>query len=86
MPKLPQRDRLDQAKGREWEAVGVCLTGTEKAALASGLDPLNSNHRILYVALTRARSTIVDDHVRRQHPTPAMHDHREGHGSPRPTK
>ncbi|MEV4201350.1 UvrD-helicase domain-containing protein [Micromonospora globbae] len=50
---------VHQAKGREWEAVGVCLTGTEKAALASGLDPLNSNHRILYVALTRAKSTIV---------------------------
>ncbi|WP_092555697.1 ATP-binding domain-containing protein [Actinoplanes derwentensis] len=50
---------VHQAKGREWDAVGVRLTDTEQAALQIGLDPLNSNHRIIYVALTRATSTVV---------------------------
>ncbi|MEU4157874.1 3'-5' exonuclease [Actinoplanes sp. NPDC026670] len=50
---------VHQAKGCEWDAVGVCLTATQRAALASGLDPANSNHRIIYVALTRAKSTVV---------------------------
>ncbi|MFD6679970.1 3'-5' exonuclease [Micromonospora parva] len=50
---------VHQAKGCEWDAVGVCLTVREKATLLTGLDPLNSNHRILSVALTRATSTIV---------------------------
>ncbi|WP_412535355.1 hypothetical protein [Micromonospora zamorensis] len=35
------------------------MTVSDKAALRTGLDPSNSNHRILYVALTRATSTIV---------------------------
>ncbi|MFI7470559.1 ATP-binding domain-containing protein [Nonomuraea sp. NPDC049646] len=50
---------VHQAKGREWDAVGVCLTEPQQAALRKGLDPLNSNHRIIYVALTRATSTVV---------------------------
>jgi DNA helicase II / ATP-dependent DNA helicase PcrA len=50
---------VHQAKGCEWGAVGVCLTDPQQAALRTGLDPLNSNHRTIYVALTRATSTVV---------------------------
>ncbi|WP_079189138.1 ATP-binding domain-containing protein [Streptomyces kebangsaanensis] len=44
-----------QAKGRQWDKVGVRLDETDVAALRNGLDPSNEDHRSLYVALTRAR-------------------------------
>ena len=42
-----------QAKGRQWERVGVCLTDEAVAALGAGLDVQEDDHRTLYVALTR---------------------------------
>ncbi|MDP9607987.1 UvrD-helicase domain-containing protein [Streptomyces demainii] len=44
-----------QAKGRQWDKVGIRLEETDAAALLNGLDPGNEHHRSLYVALTRAR-------------------------------
>lgn len=44
-----------QAKGREWDRVGVALTVPEAHALRTGLDHGQQVHRALYVALTRAR-------------------------------
>ncbi|MER5435988.1 UvrD-helicase domain-containing protein [Streptomyces sp. NPDC002588] len=44
-----------QAKGREWNRVGVRLEETDEASLLRGLNPTNEAHRALYVALTRAR-------------------------------
>ncbi|MEE4598936.1 UvrD-helicase domain-containing protein [Streptomyces sp. DSM 41524] len=44
-----------QAKGREWDRVGVRLEEADTAALRRGLDPTDEAHRALYVALTRAR-------------------------------
>lgn len=44
-----------QAKGREWERVGVVLSPTQRAALASGLQELEEEHCIIYVAITRAK-------------------------------
>jgi DNA helicase-2/ATP-dependent DNA helicase PcrA len=44
-----------QAKGREWDAVGVCLTGPEHETLRQGLSSDSEEHRKLYVALTRAK-------------------------------
>ncbi|MFJ3799896.1 UvrD-helicase domain-containing protein [Streptomyces sp. NPDC090088] len=44
-----------QAKGREWDHVGVRLTSAERGSLRQGLNPNNEDHRKLYVALTRAR-------------------------------
>jgi DNA helicase-2/ATP-dependent DNA helicase PcrA len=46
---------VHQAKGREWDRVGVKLSDDEQAILASGLDVGNERHRQLYVACTRAR-------------------------------
>ncbi len=43
-----------QAKGGEWEVVGVRLTDGERAALAGGLSVLDDIHRQLYAACTRA--------------------------------
>ncbi|MFE8941669.1 UvrD-helicase domain-containing protein [Streptomyces sp. NPDC007872] len=49
-----------QAKGREWDTVGVFLTDPERETLRHGLTPDNEEHRKLYVALTRAkRKTFV---------------------------
>ncbi|TSB31564.1 3'-5' exonuclease [Streptomyces benahoarensis] len=42
-----------QAKGREWDRVGVRLKEADAAALRRGLDPTDEAHRALYVALTR---------------------------------
>jgi DNA helicase-2/ATP-dependent DNA helicase PcrA len=51
-----------QAKGREWDTVGVCLGGSERAALAQGLTVTSESHRAVYVACTRARrSTLLVD-------------------------
>ncbi|UUU29921.1 ATP-binding domain-containing protein [Streptomyces sp. CA-210063] len=44
-----------QAKGREWDRVGVRLEEADAAVLRRGLDPADEAHRALYVALTRAR-------------------------------
>ncbi|MER5183241.1 hypothetical protein ABT009_33655 [Streptomyces sp. NPDC002896] len=44
-----------QSKGREWNTVGIRLSGADASALALGLDPAQADHRALYVALTRAR-------------------------------
>lgn len=44
-----------QAKGREWERVGVVLSRAQLAALTSGLHALEEEHCIIYVAITRAK-------------------------------
>lgn len=44
-----------QAKGREWNYVGVCLTDRERNALAGGISSVHEPQRQLYVACTRAR-------------------------------
>lgn len=49
-----------QAKGGEWEVVGVRLTNSERAALASGLSVQEDTHRKLYVACTRAQVRTVE--------------------------
>ena len=48
-----------QSKGREWNTVAVRLSPADAAALAHGLDPARSDHRALYVALTRARLNTI---------------------------
>jgi DNA helicase-2/ATP-dependent DNA helicase PcrA len=54
-----------QAKGREWDAVGVCLTAPEREALRQGLSSDSEDHRKLYVALIRAErmTSVVDGHA-----------------------
>ncbi len=54
-----------QAKGREWERVGVVLSQAQAATLAAGLQELEEEHCIIYVALTRARRACgrLADHV-----------------------
>lgn len=44
-----------QAKGREWERVGVTLYRPQIDALKSGLHELEEEHCIIYVAITRAK-------------------------------
>ncbi|MWA06525.1 AAA family ATPase [Actinomadura sp. LD22] len=46
---------VHQAKGREWNDVGVRLTEKESSLLSTGLRSGQESHRRLYVALTRAR-------------------------------
>jgi len=48
-----------QAKGREWERVGVVLTRGQGALLDAGLHALDDEHCVLYVALTRAKRVCV---------------------------
>jgi DNA helicase-2/ATP-dependent DNA helicase PcrA len=48
-----------QAKGREWDTVGVYLSDRDRHALAAGLDVETDFHRQLYVACTRARVSTV---------------------------
>ena len=50
---------IHQAKGREWDCVGVRLTESQNATLASGLRADHESHRQLYVACTRARPWTV---------------------------
>jgi DNA helicase II / ATP-dependent DNA helicase PcrA len=45
---------VHQAKGGEWPRVGVYLTETEADLLASGLEELEDDDCVLYVATTRA--------------------------------
>jgi DNA helicase-2/ATP-dependent DNA helicase PcrA len=49
-----------QAKGREWDVVGIRLTPSEREALAGGLTVHEDTHRKLYVACTRARRITVE--------------------------
>jgi DNA helicase-2/ATP-dependent DNA helicase PcrA len=49
-----------QAKGGEWDVVGVCLTDRERSTLANGLSVHEDTHRKLYVACTRAHRRTVE--------------------------
>lgn len=49
-----------QAKGGEWEIVGLRLKPEERAALAAGLDSAEDLHRKIYVACTRAQERTVE--------------------------
>jgi DNA helicase II / ATP-dependent DNA helicase PcrA len=49
---------IHQAKGREWNHVGVRLTPGERSRLTDGLDQSSETDRALYVALTRARDRV----------------------------
>lgn len=49
---------IHQAKGREWDRVGVRLTDRERGRLAAGLDRDVESDRALFVALTRARFAV----------------------------
>ena len=49
-----------QAKGREWDVVGVRLSASERGLLAAGLRVDEDTHRKLYVACTRARYGTVE--------------------------
>jgi DNA helicase II / ATP-dependent DNA helicase PcrA len=46
---------IHQAKGREWEQVGVALTAPEQSRLTAGLTQASATDRALYVAFTRAK-------------------------------
>lgn len=48
-----------QAKGREWVRVGVVLTQAQEALLAAGLQALDDENCVIYVALTRAENRCV---------------------------
>lgn len=48
-----------QAKGREWDNVGVRLEDIDLEAIRNGLDHALEDHRKIYVALTRARFLSV---------------------------
>lgn len=50
---------IHQAKGREWDKVGVALTAPEQSRLAAGLSQASATDRALYVALTRAKRRTV---------------------------
>lgn len=54
-PKLVPGLTVFQAKGREWNRVGVVLSDAQCAALRKGLRKTEEEDRIIYVALTRAR-------------------------------
>lgn len=49
-----------QAKGGEWDVVGVFLSDTERDALGGGLSATQDTHRKIYVATTRARHHTVE--------------------------
>lgn len=48
-----------QAKGREWDRVGVVLTRAQRALLTTGLHELEDEHCVVYVALTRAKRLCI---------------------------
>jgi DNA helicase-2/ATP-dependent DNA helicase PcrA len=50
---------VHQAKGREWNLVGVALQDSHIEHLQRGLSSAESLHRQLYVACTRARDRTV---------------------------
>lgn len=49
---------IHQAKGREWDHVGIRLRDADVARLAKGLNRDVESDRALYVALTRARYSV----------------------------
>lgn len=49
-----------QAKGGEWDIVGVCLRDAERKALGAGLAVTEDLHRKIYVATTRARYRTLE--------------------------
>ncbi|MFI7524020.1 ATP-binding domain-containing protein [Nocardia salmonicida] len=49
-----------QAKGNEWNAVGIRLSDDWRRAVARGLDPERESDRKLYVACTRAHLLTVE--------------------------
>ncbi|MFE3230259.1 3'-5' exonuclease [Nocardia sp. NPDC059228] len=60
--RLQRRDLIPgltvhQAKGREWNHVGVALNLAQERILDQGLRELEPEHCVLYVALTRAKHT-----------------------------
>lgn len=66
-----------QAKGGEWEVVGLRLKDDERTALAAGLDSADDLHRKIYVACTRARERTVEIEP---DPTPASRPPKRGQG------
>jgi DNA helicase II / ATP-dependent DNA helicase PcrA len=48
---------VHQAKGREWDRVGIVLSPAQEHMLDEGLRELVPEHCVLYVALTRAKLT-----------------------------
>lgn len=50
---------VHQAKGCEWNHVGLALTGKQLSRLKAGLAENREGDRGLYVALTRARESVV---------------------------
>jgi DNA helicase-2/ATP-dependent DNA helicase PcrA len=58
-PRVVPGMTIHQAKGREWNHVGVRLSAGEIGVLAGGLDPAVESHRALYVALTRACNAVT---------------------------
>ncbi|MEV0467234.1 UvrD-helicase domain-containing protein [Nocardia tengchongensis] len=49
-----------QAKGGEWDIVGVYLSDSERKALGAGLSVTQDTHRKIYVATTRARYRTIE--------------------------
>lgn len=49
-----------QAKGGEWDIVGVLLSDNERKALGAGLSVGQDTHRKIYVATTRARYRTIE--------------------------
>jgi DNA helicase-2/ATP-dependent DNA helicase PcrA len=58
-PRVVPGMTIHQAKGREWNHVGVRLSDGEAQSLAGGLSQGIESHRALYVALTRARLGVT---------------------------
>lgn len=56
-PLLPGMT-IHQAKGREWDRVGVTLSNSQISRLGDGLDQTVEADRAIYVALTRARHYV----------------------------
>lgn len=50
---------VHQAKGHEWDRVGVILSDNDVAHLTAGLLQDVEEHRVVYVALTRARRSTL---------------------------
>ncbi|MDQ3632729.1 MAG: hypothetical protein M3417_15960 [Actinomycetota bacterium] len=50
---------VHQAKGREWDTVGLALKPSHIEHLHGGLSYTESTHRELYVACTRARVRTI---------------------------
>jgi DNA helicase-2/ATP-dependent DNA helicase PcrA len=57
-PTLVPGMTVHQAKGQEWPVVGVRLTPSQVERLSQGLSQDSAEDRLLYVAITRARSAV----------------------------